>query len=77
MPVAPARIGAATTEEEVENMRSALDRMKFSFTSYSHEVMQELRDGERFGSAKTESFVASYVHKRHGLDFVMYRCVWC
>lgn len=52
MPVAPARIGAATTEEEVENMRSALDRMKFSFTSYSHEVMQELRDGERFGSER-------------------------
>lgn len=45
MPTASAGIGAATTEEEVEKMRGALDRMKFSFTSYSHEVMQELRDG--------------------------------
>ena len=30
-------------DDEVQMMRDALDRMKFSFTSYSHEVMRELR----------------------------------
>ncbi len=53
-------------------MRGALDRMKFSFTSYSHEVMQELRDGKSFGS---ESFTI-VTYNGHGLDFVMYTDVF-
>lgn len=60
MPTAAAGTGAATTEEEVEKMRGALDRMKFSFTSYSHEVMQELRDGRCF-ALSTNQYVFVYI----------------
>ena len=76
MPTEATRIGAATTEEEVDKMRGALDRMKFSFTSYSHEVMQDLRDGKSLVPER-QSFSRSYAYKRHDLDLVMYRCVWC